>query len=223
MIAIVENDSCSVDGIQSLTGCTFGKGNLIFRDWGKQVFTLAFRPEGRGVRLAFKGDSLKKLNQDGTTDREAFAEILQTAADEDPVRNPGSDRGPAPDGSNLPHSGLRNMREEGTMEPRLLDVNGQRICRSCLLKARSVRNHGPCGGLLVRSGHAQENTPHRIPISGQRPGNSGGAFLPHSGAGFCTGQTHARRGWGKDNQNGPLPRLGGSPDRATTTMSISNM
>ena len=34
IITIVENDSCAVDAIQVLTGCTFGKGNLIFFDFG---------------------------------------------------------------------------------------------------------------------------------------------------------------------------------------------
>jgi len=28
-VAIVENDSCSVDAIEVVTGCTMGKGNLI--------------------------------------------------------------------------------------------------------------------------------------------------------------------------------------------------
>jgi formylmethanofuran dehydrogenase subunit E len=32
LVAIVENDSCSVDAIQWITGCTFGKGNFFFRD-----------------------------------------------------------------------------------------------------------------------------------------------------------------------------------------------
>jgi formylmethanofuran dehydrogenase subunit E len=32
LVAIVENDSCSVDAIQAVTGCTLGKGNLIFKD-----------------------------------------------------------------------------------------------------------------------------------------------------------------------------------------------
>ncbi len=54
MIAIVENDTCAVDAIQLLTGCTFGKGNLIFRDYGKMVFTFATRADGRSVRLALK-------------------------------------------------------------------------------------------------------------------------------------------------------------------------
>jgi formylmethanofuran dehydrogenase subunit E len=54
IVALVENDSCAVDAIQVLLGCTFGKGNLIFRDWGKQVFTFLDRDSGRAVRLAFK-------------------------------------------------------------------------------------------------------------------------------------------------------------------------
>ncbi len=46
IVAIVENDSCAVDAIQVITGCTFGKGNLIFKDYGKQVYTFAKRPTG---------------------------------------------------------------------------------------------------------------------------------------------------------------------------------
>ncbi len=55
IVAIVENDSCAVDAIQALLGCTFGKGNLIFRNWGKQVFTFLDRGTGRGVRISFVG------------------------------------------------------------------------------------------------------------------------------------------------------------------------
>jgi len=54
LIAIVENDTCAVDAIQVLTGCTFGKGNLFFRDHGKMVFTFATRANGRSVRLCLR-------------------------------------------------------------------------------------------------------------------------------------------------------------------------
>ena len=53
LVAIVENDACGVDALQYLTGCTFGKGNLIFRDYGKHVYTLYSRRSRRGVRVAF--------------------------------------------------------------------------------------------------------------------------------------------------------------------------
>jgi len=57
LVAIVENDACSVDAIQSLLGCTIGKGNLIYRDYGKQVYTIISRDSGRAIRIALKSDA----------------------------------------------------------------------------------------------------------------------------------------------------------------------
>ena len=54
VVAIVENNSCAVDAIQLLCGCTFGKGNLIFKDYGKQVYTFIKRPETEAIRIAVK-------------------------------------------------------------------------------------------------------------------------------------------------------------------------
>ena len=50
--AVVETDMCGVDGIQFLTGCTFGKGNLVHRDWGKNAYTFYNRPAGTAVRIS---------------------------------------------------------------------------------------------------------------------------------------------------------------------------
>lgn len=54
LVAIVENDTCTVDGIQVVTGCTFGKGNLIFKDYGKHVYTFFNRNTGKGIRISRK-------------------------------------------------------------------------------------------------------------------------------------------------------------------------
>ena len=54
LVAIVENNSCAVDAIQFICGCTFGKGNLIFKDFGKQVYTFIKRPHSEAVRIAVK-------------------------------------------------------------------------------------------------------------------------------------------------------------------------
>jgi len=51
LVAVVENNSCAVDAIQVLAGCTFGKGNLIFLDHGKQVYTF-FQRGGDNLRIA---------------------------------------------------------------------------------------------------------------------------------------------------------------------------
>ena len=54
LVAIVENDACGIDALQVVTGCTAGKGNLIFRDYGKHVYTLINRRNGNAVRVATK-------------------------------------------------------------------------------------------------------------------------------------------------------------------------
>lgn len=54
VVAIVETDMCAVDAIQYLTGCTFGKGNLIHRDYGKNVYTFIRRADGKAIRVVTK-------------------------------------------------------------------------------------------------------------------------------------------------------------------------
>ncbi|MDK2835207.1 MAG: formylmethanofuran dehydrogenase subunit [Methanolobus sp.] len=54
LVTIVENDACGVDAVQVLTGCTIGKGNLIYRDHAKQVFTFICRDSGKAVRAALR-------------------------------------------------------------------------------------------------------------------------------------------------------------------------
>lgn len=51
LVAVVENDSCSVDAIQALCGCTFGKGNLFFKDFGKHAYTFFNRASGKSIRI----------------------------------------------------------------------------------------------------------------------------------------------------------------------------
>lgn len=54
IVAVVETDMCGVDAVQFLTGCTFGKGNLIHLDYGKNAFTFYNRRTGRAVRVISK-------------------------------------------------------------------------------------------------------------------------------------------------------------------------
>ncbi|MCX7857915.1 MAG: FmdE family protein [Deltaproteobacteria bacterium] len=58
IIGIVENDSCFVDAVQVITGCTFGKGNIFFKDYGKMALTLLSRNTKRGLRVALKSGVL---------------------------------------------------------------------------------------------------------------------------------------------------------------------
>jgi formylmethanofuran dehydrogenase subunit E len=90
LVAVVENDSCAVDAIQYITGCTFGKGNLVFRDYGKHVYTFYNRRTGTGVRISedfrgFEGDQrfadLKKRQEAGEdVSRERQSYLMEKAA-----------------------------------------------------------------------------------------------------------------------------------------------
>ncbi len=64
IVAVVENNSCAVDAVQVLAGCTFGKGNLIFRDYGKQVFTFIRRPSGEGIRISVDWKSTEETDEE---------------------------------------------------------------------------------------------------------------------------------------------------------------
>jgi formylmethanofuran dehydrogenase subunit E len=81
LVAIVENNSCAVDAVQVVTGCTFGKGNLIFNDYGKQVYTFIRRPSGEGVRIAvdwtFPETEEEKRIWDRYIRGERFDEVLK--------------------------------------------------------------------------------------------------------------------------------------------------
>jgi formylmethanofuran dehydrogenase subunit E len=65
IVAVVETDMCGVDAIQYLTGCTFGKGNLIHLDYGKNAFSFYRRSDGKSLRVvarpSISGDGVKSL------------------------------------------------------------------------------------------------------------------------------------------------------------------
>jgi formylmethanofuran dehydrogenase subunit E len=90
LVAIVENDSCAADAVQFITGCTFGKGNLLFRDYGKHVYTFFNRATGKGVRISedyrgFENDprfyelkSRQEAGENVSVERKAY--LLEKAA-----------------------------------------------------------------------------------------------------------------------------------------------
>lgn len=51
LVTIAETDACGIDAIQVLTGCTAGKGNLLFKDHGKHAFTFINRKTGAAIRV----------------------------------------------------------------------------------------------------------------------------------------------------------------------------
>lgn len=151
LVAIVENDACGVDAVQVLTGCTFGKGNFIFRDYGKMAFTFFSRKTGRGVRLA----PVRRPGSGLSDEQKALFEKKQdhTATDEDLVRldrlgkqkaleilglpiealfTVSETRVSLPPRARIHPSGVCDRCGEPAMVTRLETVGGRQVCRGCL-------------------------------------------------------------------------------------------
>ena len=64
LACIAENDTCGVDAIQVVLGCSIGKGNLLFHMTGKQAFSVYNKKTGESVRLA-----LRPIPENGRVER----------------------------------------------------------------------------------------------------------------------------------------------------------
>jgi formylmethanofuran dehydrogenase subunit E len=127
IVAIVENDACGVDALQCLSGCTFGKGNLVFRDYGKQVYTLYSRATGKGVRVVFHGNGVPPVMREN---RGAYADfILNAPAGE--LLSLTNVTINAPEPARIRKSIICNRCSEPVMETRIREINGQMLCIPC--------------------------------------------------------------------------------------------
>lgn len=131
LVAICETDACGVDAVQYLTGCTLGKGNLIFRDWGKQVFTFGRRSDGRMIRVAMRYGALDGLQGESPEEsRQAKIERLKSGPEDELFEWRWVDA-PLPPRARLFHSVQCAQCGEGVMEARARLRDGQILCPEC--------------------------------------------------------------------------------------------
>lgn len=131
LVALVENNSCSVDAFQALLSTTFGKGNLKWLDFGKQAFTLMDRGRGRAVRVVFVGDGLKRPGPDGGTDREAFMQALLAAPEDQVVRVEPVDAPPPPEARIEPSLTCACCGEGVQASRTVTTYSGETYCLPC--------------------------------------------------------------------------------------------
>ena len=130
IVAIVENDACGVDALQCLSGCTFGKGNLIFKDYGKQVYTLYSRKSGKGVRVVFND---RNMPENAREDKDRFINWLLTAPQEKIVSlaEAAIDE---PEPARIMKSVHCEFCKESVMETRTREMEGKVACIPCAEK-----------------------------------------------------------------------------------------
>ena len=150
LVAVVETDMCGVDAIQFLTGCTFGKGNLIHRDYGKNAFTFYRRSDGKAARLVAKpemyGDARQTLSQlhrkmqteSLTADEEAIWKQTRTMITEGIMNSALADlfeikkpEGPVPQKARILSSLVCDHCGESVMESRTRRMQEQILCIPC--------------------------------------------------------------------------------------------
>ena len=127
MVCVAESINCTVDGIQSLLGCTFGNGKLLCRPTGKCAFSFYDTNSGESFRVI-----QRKLPQG--LDMEEKIDLILTAPLEQvfvlgsvrrPLR-PKTKRAPA-----LVCEGCGETADEDKMRR----VNGQNLCLDCAEEA----------------------------------------------------------------------------------------
>jgi formylmethanofuran dehydrogenase subunit E len=150
IVAVVETDMCGVDAIQFLTGCTFGKGNLIHKDFGKNAFSFYRRRDGKSARLLARpeiygqeGSLLKKFirkMQEGDlieADEKAWQEARERIirrlmeADFDTLFEIKTPTQPEPRKARILNSLICDSCGEPTMETRTRRFQGKTLCIPC--------------------------------------------------------------------------------------------
>jgi formylmethanofuran dehydrogenase subunit E len=127
LVAIVENDACGVDAVQVLTGCTFGKGNFFFRDYGKHVYTIARRSDGKAVRLSAKPK--RRTGDEPESKDERSRRMLVVPLDElFEVQEVSPE---LPERASIHESIPCDACGEPTMATRVRNVGGRRLCIPC--------------------------------------------------------------------------------------------
>ncbi len=141
LFCVVENDSCSVDAVQYLAGCTFGKGNLIFHDYGKQVFTFGIRSKpGRVVRISLKPREFPRGESAAT--REWRIDYLLRSPDQDLFWKEEVQM-ELPPAARIFQSVICDKCGEPTMETRVVERSGQKLCIPCSEGWEPVHRSGP--------------------------------------------------------------------------------
>jgi formylmethanofuran dehydrogenase subunit E len=150
VVAVVETDMCGVDAVQALTGCTFGKGNFVHKDYGKKAFSFYRRGDGKGIRIVTLPGVLPPRDSEreelfdkmragalAPEERKRFGElqiILSQKILDAPLEElfeikaalPG-----VPEQAKIQRSAACARCKEEVMETRLREVDGMKVCVPC--------------------------------------------------------------------------------------------
>jgi formylmethanofuran dehydrogenase subunit E len=123
VVCVTENDACGVDAVQVITGCTFGKGNLLYKGTGKMAFGFFNRKNGESLRMIvkpFKGEMDRRQRQEY---------ILNSSIDE--VFNFSKPTFELPEKARLFTTIACEICGEGAPEHKMRMNDGKKVCLDC--------------------------------------------------------------------------------------------
>ncbi len=123
LVCITENDTCAIDAVQSLLGCTFGKGNLVYKPMGKMAFNFYFRESNEAVRLFFKADG-REMSREERLDYILNASTEELFSFSKPVFK-------LPEPARIFQSVACENCGEKAREDKIRLVNGHKVCLGC--------------------------------------------------------------------------------------------
>ncbi|SHI55640.1 formylmethanofuran dehydrogenase subunit E [Dethiosulfatibacter aminovorans DSM 17477] len=125
IVCVTENDACGVDAVQWMTGCTVGKGNLIYRPTGKMAFSFFLRESGRSIRIVRK----PKPGDAPMSREESKRYILEAPADEVFwVKEPEFE---LPERARIFDSVVCEKCGEASPEHKIRIMEGKKVCSEC--------------------------------------------------------------------------------------------
>jgi formylmethanofuran dehydrogenase subunit E len=188
LLVVAETDTCAVDALQVLTGCTVGKRNLVLEDTGRRVFTfwapgrdLGLRIRAKAGSIAFRDAEVQELAErieQGQATAEEAARFAAIQADrtarilempEEDILAVDEVKGPIPTRKLVaPVEPCVDCGEPTSVET-LHDHRGRMVCPACHLAAH--------GGVLP-DGHGDHGH-HPLSQAGQGQGQGHGHSHGH--------------------------------------------
>lgn len=123
IVCVTENDACAVDAVQVMTGCTVGKGNLVFRPTGKMAFSFFGRDDEKALRVVLNSEVLPE----GREERKRW--ILEGPVEG--VFKVGAPAFKVPEKARLFRNEICEVCGEAAPEHKMRIQEGKVVCQDC--------------------------------------------------------------------------------------------
>ena len=123
VVCITENDACGVDAVQVITGCTMGKGNLMYKGTGKMAFSFYDRKGDKSVRFMLNQfhEDMDRVQRQKSLLESNYQDIFKITYPQ--INNPEEAR--------IFQTIICETCQEGAPEHKIRLMDGKKLCLDC--------------------------------------------------------------------------------------------